>query len=521
MNGSVMAGASGIRPRVTRSALVPARQARLAMVVGIVAIAFGLRAWAGWKLALIHADEMGQYLEPAARLVFGDGFAPWEFRYGMRSWLLPLVLAAPIAVVDHVAPGAGNYLFAVRMLLAGFALTTVFAARAIGQRFSPTHGWVAFAVVAFWWQIVWFAPHPLSEPIATALALAGYAYATRRPSTLTAACGGLALALTCLVRFQYAPAVAVIVAALLIGLPARARLALIGGGVLGLAISAIADLWAGMTPYAWMYRNFAQNINAGRASAFGVYPASAYLGDLAESWGAAAGLIVVLALVGARRLPALALAAIVNLAVHMAVGHKEFRFILLTLTILIVLAAIGSVDVMRLVRRVVGRGRQRRWTVGLVALWAGLCGYQVAADAHADRWRWSRDALADARRLGDDRGACGILIEAGQLWHYPRIVLHNPVPVYLYERVLPSAPAPTADAIARGVNRIVRTEPGAQVPIPAGFTRVSCRSRADELMTESKEARTRMMCTWARPGTCDATALRDWVAQRVLVRRDE
>ena len=38
-------------------------------------------------------DEIFQTVEPAHRLVFGYGLVPWEFQLGMRSWLLPGVIA--------------------------------------------------------------------------------------------------------------------------------------------------------------------------------------------------------------------------------------------------------------------------------------------------------------------------------------------------------------------------------------------------------------------------------------------
>ena len=38
----------------------------------------------------IHVpDELFQYLEQAHRLVFGYGLVPWEFRFGVRSWITP------------------------------------------------------------------------------------------------------------------------------------------------------------------------------------------------------------------------------------------------------------------------------------------------------------------------------------------------------------------------------------------------------------------------------------------------
>ena len=56
----------------------------------VLALAFAVRA----AIALcgdfvLHPDEVMQYLEPAHRLVFGNGVTYWEFFYGARAWLVP------------------------------------------------------------------------------------------------------------------------------------------------------------------------------------------------------------------------------------------------------------------------------------------------------------------------------------------------------------------------------------------------------------------------------------------------
>ena len=50
----------------------------------------------------IVPDEIYQYLGQAHRLVFGHGYIPWEFRVGLRSWLIPLALAVPMAAARLV-----------------------------------------------------------------------------------------------------------------------------------------------------------------------------------------------------------------------------------------------------------------------------------------------------------------------------------------------------------------------------------------------------------------------------------
>jgi len=48
---------------------------------------------------VLYPDEVMQYLEQAHRLVFGAGMVPWEYEHGVRSWVVPLVLAGPLRLL--------------------------------------------------------------------------------------------------------------------------------------------------------------------------------------------------------------------------------------------------------------------------------------------------------------------------------------------------------------------------------------------------------------------------------------
>ena len=52
----------------------------------VAAIALALRVAAAlWSEHLSHPDEVFQYFEQAHRLVYGYGFLPWEYRFGVRN----------------------------------------------------------------------------------------------------------------------------------------------------------------------------------------------------------------------------------------------------------------------------------------------------------------------------------------------------------------------------------------------------------------------------------------------------
>src|SRR5579872_4934988 len=79
-------------------------------LAALLLLALALRAPLAFWPNIIHPDEIFQYLEPAWRLLGHDGIVTWEWRYGIRGWFLPTLLAGPVALGDLVAPdGAGAF----------------------------------------------------------------------------------------------------------------------------------------------------------------------------------------------------------------------------------------------------------------------------------------------------------------------------------------------------------------------------------------------------------------------------
>src|ERR1700733_13910888 len=113
-----------------------------------------------------HPDEIFQYLEPAWRLLGHDGVVSWEWRYGMRGWLLPATMAGPVALGDWLVPGGNGSFVLPRLVAAISSLSIVVSAWAFGDRVSRTHAIVAAGATAIWFELVYFAPHTLSEPLA-------------------------------------------------------------------------------------------------------------------------------------------------------------------------------------------------------------------------------------------------------------------------------------------------------------------------------------------------------------------
>ena len=98
---------------------------------------------------VLHPDEIMQYLEPAHRLVFGNGVTYWEFFYGARSWLVPGLVAGVLALCD--AAGLGQpfwYVGGVKLLFCAVSLLVPagmywFARQHFGEAAAGSRCWPA------------------------------------------------------------------------------------------------------------------------------------------------------------------------------------------------------------------------------------------------------------------------------------------------------------------------------------------------------------------------------------------
>lgn len=474
----------------------------------ILAIGAAARLWRFPLDGVHHADEAIQYLEQAHRLVFGQGLVPWEYRAGMRSWLMPLLLAGPMWLGQWFGAGALYPIGAARIVVALAALAPLWAAYALGARLSRGHALVALAVMAWWYESVFFSVHVLTETLATACLLpaAALLYGRRSPRRMVLA--GLLLTLGVIIRFQYGPAVAVLA---LFGLgrdwPSWRRAA--AGGLAAVALSVTVDLGMGQPPFGWIVQNVFQNVVQDRASAFGRMGPFGYARMMLEQWQALALVLPVLAWIGAKRYPLLLAVAITNIAVHIFVGHKEYRFIWLSIALSLVLAAIGSVDLADALRRRWHPEWPRRAVLAAVAgLW-GVASAVLAATPTPDRLTRTSfaDVFAFSRKLAAER-ACGLAIHGDPYWISGGQAWLHPGRTKLY--FLPQLPEPGDSAGLRALAPVVDAIVSAGPPrsMPKAFRQLGCSEDADV-----------RYCFYRRSGVCrPGHAAARWEAQRVIER---
>jgi len=475
---------------------------RLLWVILILAAA--LRLAAVDPFGMHHPDELFQYIEQAHRLATGKAIIPWEYRLGMRSWLVPIILSAPMRLGAWIDPAGNLDLLLPRYLVALIGVVPIWAAWRIGARISHGAAIMAAFVMATWFEAIGFSAHVLTEPMAAAAFMAGVALAEPRARAARWRWAGAAFALAVVLRFHYAPAIG-LYAALIAGRNRANWLGLaIGALALGIA-SGIIDLAMGQSPFGWVVENVRQNIINHRAADFGVTGPGAFLGMLAHQWGVLGAAIIVMAIVGAVRFPALAAAAIVNLGLHSLIAHKEYRFVWISVETILLLAAIGSaLSAARLAARRPGDQRLIWGVTALLWLVASI-GLGQTRPMEQDRAH-DRPVIALARAAGALPGLCGLALNDVEYWAAGYAMVRKPAPIYY-----PSAVDPhDTDALTRwrGAYNVILSPARQASMIPTGYASTACLGSGDG-----------KACLYRRPGSCDATGAEPILLQRLLERR--
>ena len=307
----------------------------------VLALAFVARA----AIALsgdfvLHPDEIMQYLEPAHRLVFGNGAYFWEYFYGARSWLVPGLVAGVLKLFDIVGLGQPAwYVGGVKLVFCAISLLIpagmYFFAR---WHFGETAARVALIMGAFWYELVGFAHKPMTEFVATALILSLLALCVRPASDRLREVLAVAVlaVLVAAIRVQYAPLALVVLGLFFLRTEKKMQLVLAAATVFVAVGVFDAITWDGGLFHSYVV-NIRVNLALGDLRA-GESPAWQFLyWLLIASMGLVA--MCVLALPDLRRYGFLVTLIALTLLIHSAQSHKEYRFIFVVIPLWLLIGA--------------------------------------------------------------------------------------------------------------------------------------------------------------------------------------
>jgi hypothetical protein len=458
----------------------------------LLALAVVLRTLNFDPYAMHHPDEVLQYLEPAYRLLTGDAIVTIDFRIGMRGWLLPWLLAGPMGLGQWMGGTAFGGIVTARIAAALVGLIPVVAAWHLGRRLSPAHGILAMAVMAVWYEQIVFSTHVLTESLSTSLFLGAAALVGKDEGRTRVIAGGALLALAVVIRFHYAIAGGLFAILALANDWKRWRWLAAGVAPI-ILLSGTVDLVMGQWPFEWIWNNVHYNLVEGKSAQFRVHWPSFFLSAIWGQWGWLAPLFAILAIESGKPFRPLLYAAVVNLAAHSLIAHKEYRFIEFTCATIILLAAIGSVNAIRWIERKLGPPLPVTATLaGLVLSW-GAASAWLGRDRPLDQW-FGKESLGPelVHRAGRDPKVCGLgapKIEYAQL---SRAYLGRPMPIVLLDHTPWPRKLLPAGAELQSVNAVMAPT-GSEAVLP-NFTAVHCKG-------EEPWRR----CLYVRPGPCRPT----------------
>jgi phosphatidylinositol glycan class B len=462
-------------------------QIGLAILVGL-AIALRLQPIL-LEPSAVWPDEIFQTTEPAHRLVYGSGLVAWEFQLGVRSWLLPGVIAALMELSRLAGDGPDYYLPLIAIAFAALATAPVVCCFLwCRPLFGAGGALLAGTVVAVAPELVYFGARTLSEVVAGHLLVValyvlepGYRVTSRRRLVV----GGALLGLVFVTRVQLAPAV--LVAALWTNWRADREcvVAILVGAIAILLTTGMLDTLTLGYPLASFWRYVLYNLYYGVSVTFGVEPWNYYLLGELGVWG---GACATLLLLGARRMPLLLVLALVILAVHSVIAHKEYRFIYPAIVLVAVMAGAGLAQIAGWACDwLIGRGTPHNIAAfagaAFALAWWGAASFQVWNGATlTDHRQRMHNKLAAASFVAHKAAPCGIGLYglAGEDWglYGGYTYLHRPAPMYW--------PKDETALIAAspGFDTLLYTRPP---PESLGFTTLRCLGE---------------VCISQRPGGC-------------------
>jgi hypothetical protein len=428
---------------------------RLALA-GVVVLAAAVRVWALFYDSPIQSDQFFQYLEPAWLRLTGAGIEAWEWRDGVRSWVLPGYHGAWIALLRQLGLRGPTIGWLLQAHWAAVSLCLVWAGWRGGALLARRCGapGPANAALPAGWQggllgallaggfplLASYSIQTLSEvpsmlAFVCALVLTGEVVEAARsspqaparvPTGKAVAAGALAAFAVC-ARITNAPLALVPVLWMATARQRRPMAALAGGALAVALLFGIIDRLTWGQYFISFIRYVRFNFLQSHASDFGVSPHEWYLARFAERLRFAWPLLIVPALAGLRGTWPFTLSAAGLVAYLSAVPHKEERFVVLFWPLFLIAAAGGA-------GAWVARQPGRR-AAAVAALAAALVLVDGAfrfqgSDYHMDRARLELQAVA-----GQQADLSGLIVDepfwtGGYLW------LGQPFPQVMYNRDL-------------------------------------------------------------------------------------
>ena len=418
-------------------------------------LGFALRAYTVFTDDGIYwPDEIYQSFEPAHKVVFGYGVIPWEFITGARNWALPALISIILKLTSLVGGSSPTvYIPVVKLVFVVASMAAVVGVYRLSQvltRESPSSE-LASAAAATLWALcacaLYFSPRATSENASAAAVIWGLALVLddKTPRRLIIL-GASLLGLSVLFRLQSTVfcigSVSILFARARRGgakTPWKLVLTVLVGWALALGVlDAITWHDAPTARFGGLFHSVVEyvkfNLIDGKGAAWGTASTEYYARYLWAAMPAVTFLITLALIFSFRRSLGLALTVVAYLLLHVAVAHKELRFMVPVLPVLCALVGPMLIQLGRIPALTLALPA----TVLISALSAWSAPSLTMGDLGAYLERPTSSAWNDfgnvnrlmlkASKLTD---VCGLRIDIHLAWTGGSTYFHHPVPLYM------------------------------------------------------------------------------------------
>ncbi len=453
---------------------------------------------------IAHPDEVYDYLEQGYQLAAGYGTHVWAYEVGMRSYLLPGILDLIIRLGLLISTSPQFYLGAVSLFLSCTSLVIIIAAYLWGSEAAGQTGAVVCGFfAAVWYELVYFAPHALSETFATNfLVVACLLCSLKRVNSklLWNILAGISLAVAVFVRIQLAPAgLALLLWTWWVG-GIRRPMALGVTFAVTFMIFGLSDWITYKYPFQSVALNVLVNTLGGVGSGYGTMPVYYYLDLELRYDGGLLLLVLIGCLAAVTRFPLLFLEAAVILCSHSLIVHKEYRFIYPAMPFAVTLVGIAATDLTMALTKGTSRQVQIGAVAAMLSLWAGVSWAQAFDGPFRQQWFRGSGEIAAANWISKIENVCGIgvyIIHRSALAGLSRF--HHDAPV-----IYKASSATFSDA-SNAFNVVIA--PDNNLPLDQRFKLRHCWS--DGFNDGTVNRRMPRVCVLERPGSCTPGAASD------------
>lgn len=303
---------------------------------------FGLRLW--FNLVshhIYHPDEIFQTLEPTYRLVYGYGIIPWDYTYGLRSWLTPYFLSLPLSTLKFLhLTEPRQYIPLMKIFLSLLSLSLIPAAYLLTYKLCRRHlpALTAALITSIWYELIYFSGRAFTECLAVYLFGFSLILALKKKPQLFLA--AFLMILGGLLRPQY---FLVPLFALFIWVKYRSRatssLPLFLGALTALSLYGAMDFAVLGFPFISLVNNVRLSLLSGISVSFGKEPWYFFPQALLITSG---GLILLIFLnFRSKTLTGIYGLYLSLLILHSLISHKEYRFIFILIPLNLILLTLA------------------------------------------------------------------------------------------------------------------------------------------------------------------------------------